>query len=337
MTKKKILVLATGGTIASQLSEEGLVPGLTIDQVISMVTGLNDIYDVTAKDILNLDSSNIQPEEWLYIAKKIDEEYSSYDGIVITHGTDTMGYTASALSYLLQGIPIPIVFTGSQLPVLHPLSDSIENLRCALAFAATGHGGVFVAFNRKIILGCRAVKVRTSNFDAFESVNAPVVASITSKGLEINADMLPNTKGQPYKFYQEVNHQVFLIKLTPGFNPAIFDMLLEMNYKGIIIEAFGSGGIHFIHRDLVSKITKLSESGIAVVVTSQCLYEHSDLSVYQAGQMALKAGAIPAYDMTTEAAITKLMWALSYTNTLQEVSDIFSTNYCGEINLLNSL
>ena len=168
--KKKLLVLATGGTIASKKGSEGLEPDLSIDKIINMVCGLSDYYDITAKDILNLDSSNIQPEEWQFIAKNIDREYKNYDGIVITHGTDTMAYTASALSYMLQGIPIPVVLTGSQLPVLHPLTDAISNLGAALAFAASGIGGIYLAFNRKIILGCRAVKVRTTNFDAFESV-----------------------------------------------------------------------------------------------------------------------------------------------------------------------
>lgn len=333
MMKKKILVLATGGTIASKHSSEGLVPGMSISQIITMVTGLNDTYDITAKDILNLDSSNIQPEEWQFIAKNIYDEYGNYDGIVVTHGTDTMAYTTSVLSYMLHGIHIPVVFTGSQLPVMHPLTDAIDNLRCALAFAATGIGGVYIAFNRKIIFGCRAVKVRTSNFDAFESVNCPAVATINSEGLKINYNVLPQAISNQFELRDKICTDVFLIKLTPGFNPQIFDMLLEMDYKGIVIEAFGAGGIHFIHRDLIAKLEKLISHNIPVVVSSQCLYESSDLSIYQAGKKALKSGVIPANDMTTEAAVTKLIWALGQTDDMQEIRQMFATNLSGEITL----
>ena len=329
---KKILILATGGTIASIGSEEGLVPELTIENIVSFIPGIHDMYHITTKDILHLDSSNIQPEEWQLIAHNIYQEHKNYDGIVVTHGTDTMAYTSSILSFMLQGISIPVVLTGSQLPVLHPLTDATDNLRCALAFAATGIGGIYLAFNRKIILGSRAVKVRTSNFDAFESVNSPYVASISSKGFHINHSILPKTT-ENLKLMDHLCTDVFLIKLTPGFNPQIFDMLLNMNYKGIVIEAFGAGGLHFINRDLITKLHELIEHNIAVVVSSQCLYERSDLSIYQAGQKALEKGVIQAYDMTTEAAVTKLIWSLGQTNDLKELRKMFETSYCGEITI----
>lgn len=330
--KKKILLLTTGGTIASLKSKEGLVPELKGHHLMPYIASFTKEYNVSIEDILHLDSSNIQPEEWLFIGKNVYENCKHYDGIIITHGTDTMAYTASILTFMLPNIPIPVVITGSQLPLTHPLTDAIDNLRYAFAMAASGAEGIFVAFNRKIILGCRAVKIRTTGFDAFESVNYPNIATIDSTGLNINRTVLPKNSGEP-EFLNQLCSDVFLIKLTPGLNPSIFDMLIDMNYRGIVIEAFGAGGLHYIHRDLISKLEKLAEHGISIVISSQCLYERSDLTIYQPGQLALKHGVIQAFDMTTEAAVTKLIWALGQTKDMEEVKKIFATNYAGEISL----
>ena len=330
--KKKILVLATGGTIASEAGANGLEPTHGAGGLLPYLVGVAENYEITTKDILHLDSSNIQPEEWVIIAHSVFEHHKDYDGIIITHGTDTMAYTASILSYMLPDIPVPVVLTGSQLPMSHPLTDAADNMRYAFAMAASGTPGVFVSFNRKIILGCRAVKVRTTGFDAFESVNCKNVALIDSNGLNINEKIVRKPTGE-CRLLDSLCPDVFLIKLTPGLNPEIFDVLLQMNYKGIVIEAFGAGGLHFINRDLVSKLEKMVEHGISVVVSSQCLYERSDLSIYQVGQLALEKGVISAYDMTTEAAVTKLIWALGQTEEPAEIKKIFETNYTGEIAL----
>ncbi len=330
--KKKILVLATGGTIASEAGENGLEPSLQAGNFLPYLVGVAENYEITTKDILHLDSSNIQPEEWVIIARSVYEAHKDYDGIIITHGTDTMAYTSSILSYMLRNIPIPVVLTGSQLPMTHPLTDAADNMRYAFAMAASGVPGIFLSFNRKIILGSRAVKVRTTGFDAFESVNYPYIAQIDSNGLNINEKKITMPKGE-CELLDSLCPDVFLIKLTPGLNPEIFDVLLQMNYKGIVIEAFGAGGLHFINRDLISKLEKMVESGISVVVSSQCLYERSDLSIYQVGQLALEKGVISAYDMTTESAVTKLIWALGQTKDPKEIKKIFETNYTGEIKL----
>lgn len=331
MDKKKILVLATGGMIASEISDMGLKPHVSVQDIISGSIPSDDLYQIDAQDILTLDSSNIQPEEWQIIAEKIAALYESYDGIVITHGTDTMAYTASALSFMLSDLPVPVVITGSQLPYFHPLTDATDNIRCAVAMAATGIPGIFLAFNRKVMLGCRAVKIRTSGFDAFDSINYPLIAAITSDGLEIAKQYIPDIQRGPFRLQKELCTDVFLLKMTPGMNPHIFDLLQDSDYKAILIEAFGSGGMHYIHRDMYKKIAELKQANIAVVLTTQCLYEKSDLSKYEVGQMAVESGVISAVDMTSEAAITKLMWVLTKTKTVEEVRAYFNKNIAGEV------
>ena len=184
MAKKKLLLLSTGGTIASVVSDSGLVPKESGEELLQMLGALP--FEIDVKDILQLDSSNIQPEEWKFIAENIYKYSNDYDGIVLSHGTDTMAYTASMLSFMLQGINIPVVLTGSQVPINVVWSDAPDNLRLAFEAAANCHPGIYLAFNRKIMLGCRSVKVRTTNFDAFESVNLPPIATVTSDGLVFN-------------------------------------------------------------------------------------------------------------------------------------------------------
>ena len=327
---KRILMLSTGGTIASKPGRDGLEPELTGEELLAALGDLRGKFQIHVRQIMNLDSSNIQAEEWQLMARSVYEAREDYDGIIITHGTDTMAYSASMLSFMLPGLKIPVVLTGSQIPMDNMLTDARNNLFCALAAVDAGILGVSVAFNRHIIRGCRAVKVRTMGFDAFESVNAHYLGEIFADGLRVYDRQEPRPDA-PCLLRDNISTDVFLLKLIPNTKPALFDHLRHIGYRGVVLETFGAGGLHFRHRDLLEKLYMLRSQGILVVACSQCLYEPSNFTIYEVGRKLLEAGVIPAGDMTTEAAVTKLMWALGQTEEPEQVREIFSADLCGEI------
>ncbi|WP_281827848.1 MULTISPECIES: asparaginase [Lactobacillus] len=326
---KKILLLSTGGTIASVISDSGLVPKESGEQLIKLLGKLP--FEIEVKNILQLDSSNIQPEEWKFIAEEIFKYRNDYDGIVVSHGTDTMAYTASMLSFMLQGIEIPVVLTGSQVPINVVLSDAPDNLRLAFTAATKCAPGIYLAFDRKVMLGCRTVKVRTTNFNAFESVNVPPVAKITSDGMVFEKKV--KAVSGPCKLNTDIDSHISLVKLFPGFDPNLLFAMAKSGCHGIIIEAYGMGGMNYIRRNMVGAVGKLIRQGIPVIASSQCLYERSDLTKYEVGRLALLEGAISAHDMTSECAITKLMWALGQSMGVHQVAQFFNTNVVGEVTL----
>ena len=329
--KKHILLLTTGGTIASLPGGEGLEPHRS-DVMERQLSQLRSYFDITVEDLMCLDSSNIRPAEWQQIAKRVFELRLDYDGIVISHGTDTMAYTASAITWMLPGIDRPVVLTGSQLPLADPLSDGPDNLRTAFAMAASGHPGIYLAFDRKVMLGCRAVKVRASGFSAFESVNAKYAAKVSNLGLVIDKDGLQPQMGFA-QLMTDVSSNVFLLKLTPGLDSSIFGVLADIGYKGIVIEAFGLGGVNVLNEGLDGIKNALSR-GVSVVVTTQCLYDSSDLKVYQVGKKLLDLGVIQGRDMTSEAAMTKLMWAIGQGMTQKQIESLFTRSLAGEIEFI---
>ncbi len=326
--KKRILLLTTGGTIASLPGGDGLQPHRS-DVMERELEQLRTYYEITVRDVMCLDSSNITMHEWQDIARYVFESRAEFDGIVVSHGTDTMAYTASAVTFMLPDIDLPVVFTGSQLPLADMLSDGPDNLRTAFAMAASGHAGVFLAFDRKVMLGCRAVKVRASGFSAFESVNARYAALVSNLGLTVDHEVLPRATGSA-RLCPELSDKVFLLKLTPGMNPAIFDMLSAMGYRGIVIEAFGLGGVNVLNKGLRG-IRRAVEDGISVVVTTQCLYDSANLEVYQVGSKLLELGVIQGRDMTSEAAMTKLMWAIGQGLDQDQIAKLFAINVAGEV------
>ena len=260
---------------------------------------------------------------------EIFRQRTGFDGIVVSHGTDTMAYTTSAITFMLPDIDLPVVFTGSQLPLADMLSDGPDNLRTAFAMAASGHPGVYLAFDRQVMLGCRAVKVRASGFSAFASINARYAGTVSNRGLVVDEGVIHARRGEA-RLCPTLSKEVFLLKLTPGLNPAVFDMLAAMGYKGIVIEAFGLGGFNMLGKGLRG-IRRAIEDGVSVVITTQCLYDSADLGVYQVGSKLLQLGVIQGKDMTSEAAMTKLMWAIGQGMTQTQIADLFRQSLAGEI------
>ncbi|QCX34181.1 asparaginase [Caloramator sp. E03] len=322
---KKILLIATGGTIASAIGAEGLAPAVTANKLLEYVEDVKSYCQIDSVQLLNIDSTNMKPEYWIKIAKHIEEKYNKYDGFVITHGTDTMAFTAAALSYMIQNLDKPVVITGAQKPISAKETDGIKNLIDAIKFSCEDVGGVFVVFDRKVILGTRATKLRTRSYNAFESINYPYIAFIEDGNIKYNKlDIIKKSEDGP-KFIITMCSNVFLLKLIPGLEPQILDYIKD-KYEGLIIESYGSGGIPFEdEKNMLPKLKELVDKGIAVVVTTQVILEGSDLSLYEVGQKALKTPVIPAFDMTREAAVVKLMWALGQSKELKRVKEIFLT------------
>jgi L-asparaginase len=319
---KKLLLIATGGTIASIEGDEGLVPGLTAQELLQYFQHSDPNIDVTCEILMNRDSTNMQPEHWVEMAKMIERNYEKYDGFIITHGTDTLAYTSAALAYMLQGLQKPVVITGSQIPISFKQTDAKKNLADTVTFACEEIGGVFVVFDGRVIIGTRAVKMRTKSYDAFESINHPYVANISNK--TVSYYWKPEKNNQRFRVDTSICSDVFLLKLHPGTKPEIFDFI-KAHYKGVIIESFGNGGVPFEGRNLLPKIKKLTEHGIAVLISTQCLEEGQDLYLYEVGRKVSQYEVIVSGDMNTEAIVAKLMWALGKTSDLKEVKHLIET------------
>ena len=323
MKKKKILLIGTGGTIASELGENGLKPELTSEQLLRYIPDIERICRVECEQLFSLDSTNIQPKHWVRIAGTIQRRYREFDGFVIAHGTDTMAYTAAGLSYLIQGSPKPIILTGSQKPIGFETTDSKQNLRDAFTVAASDMAGVVLVFNGKIILGTRARKTRSKSFEAFSSINYPLLG-LVQDGRVIRY-IRPEARAVP-QFYSNMNPRVALMKLVPGADCGIAAYLLE-RHDALIIESFGVGGLPTYRAGDYYDVVKAGlDRGKTVVMTTQVENEGSDLAVYHVGSSIKRnVPILEAYDMTTEAVTAKLMWILGQTTDQKWVEELFYT------------
>ncbi len=325
---KKILLIGTGGTIASGKTANGLSPELDPPRLLSFVPDIQRICEVDCVECFNLDSTNIRPEHWLALCRTIREGYNTYDGFVISHGTDTMAYTAAALSYLIQNSAKPIVLTGAQKPIWFDSTDSRRNLTDAFLYACHGTGGVSLVFNGKVIRGTRARKTYSKSFQAFSSVNYPVLAVLQDETLLQYIHDEPSI--QAPVFYDQLNTAVGLLKLFPGMGSDVVDYMLD-RHDGLIIESFGVGGLPE-YSAFYDSVKRGVEAGKSIVMTTQVPNEGSDLSVYHVGgHLKSTVRLLEAYDMTTEAALTKLMWILGQTHDPAKVSKLFYTPIAKDI------
>lgn len=323
--KKNILLIATGGTIASKKTVDGLAPGITSDELLGYVPEIKEFCNVDTIQLLNIDSTNIQPEYWVLMTEAIEKNYDKYDGFVISHGTDTMSYTAAALSYLIQNLDKPVVVTGSQKPINADITDAKKNLLDSFRFAAEKDvRGVYLVFDGKAIVGTRAKKVKSKSYSAFESINFPVAAIIDDN--RITKYIRNENMNEKVKFYNTIYPSIFLLKLAPGMEPDVLDYIGE-KYEGVVIESYGVGGLPFLDkRNFLEKLGTLTEKGKIVVVATQVMFEGSDMGVYEVGVKAMKTlKVLQAYDMTIEAVITKLMWIMAQTRDFDEVKGKFYT------------
>ena len=342
---KHILLIATGGTIASAEDGNGLSPALTGEELARSVPEIEGLCELDIVQPMNIDSTNMRPADWLRIAEVIRENYDAHDGFVVLHGTDTMSYTAATLSYLIQDSPKPIVLTGSQQPMGNPFTDAKINLYQSLVYAVSDRSrDVSIVFGGHAIAGTRARKQRTMSFNAFNSINYPVLAYLrqdkiicsgsaavsagpaecdcTGGGAARAAD---GALDEP-RFYTELNSRVCALKLTPGLTPDIF-RLLKPDYDAVILETFGMGGVPERGADGASyqeAIFDWVDSGRTVVMTTQVPEEGLDLGVYEVGRAyAEHPGILKGGDMTTEALVAKTMWALGQTRDADELQRLF--------------
>ena len=332
--KKKICILYTGGTIGMIRSPRGYVPDsasfrAVLDRLRSVYGEEMPDWELVEFDPL-LDSSNVTVREWNKIGRAVAARYCEFDGFVILHGTDTMAYSASALSFMLEGLGKPVIFTGSQIPLSELRSDGVDNLVSSLLIAASGRvREVCLYFNGKLLRGNRATKRSADSFEAFESPNAPPLAEA---GIEIR--YAPETAppvGGPLRLREFADVPVGVIKVFPGIQFEIFEPIMTGSLKGIVLETFGAGNIPSFGSALLPIIEKAYRGGTIITVCSQCIQGRVSLGAYETSSALKEIGAVDGKDMTTEAAFAKLYYLFSLGLDKSEIKAKMSRNLRGEL------
>ena len=335
----RVSIISTGGTIASRVDyRTGAVrPVISASDLYSIVPELSDIALIDAEILFSTFSEDLTPRHWTRIAEKVAEHIRrEAQGIVITHGTDTMGYTAAALSFALQNLPVPVVLVGAQRSEDRPSSDAAENLIGAVRCAANApFAEVVVAMHQTISdeaiaihRGTKVRKLHTSRRDAFKTVNAELFARILNKKIiMLTDDFNPRRNDGDLVLKPQFEEKVALIKFYPSMNPKIIDWHVEDGYKGIILEGTGLG---HVRRECFSSIRNAVENGVIVAMTSQCIWGRVNMNVYANGRDLLSIGVIPLGDMLAETALVKLMWVLGQTKNLEEAGDLLTKNIARE-------
>lgn len=310
MAKKRILLICTGGTIASTLKKDGYAPGLTDSDILDYIPSVLEFCNVDTVQVCNIDSTNMTPVYWSVVVKKIKENYDNYDGFVILHGTDTMAYTAAALSYMVQNSKKPIVLTGSQKPICLEITDAKTNLMDSIRYAcADSSSGIQIVFNHSVIAGTRGKKTHAHSYAAFSSVNFPELATIRED--KIFRYISPIHFEAPVEFTEELHDSIAVLKLIPGTKPEMLEFLFRY-YDCLVIEGFGVGGIPETLKDeFYKQMNHWVSEGKIVVIATQVVNEGSNMEVYEVGLKVKKDfNLIEAYDMTLEATVTKLMYLM---------------------------
>jgi glutamyl-tRNA(Gln) amidotransferase subunit D len=335
---RRVGVLGTGGTIASYVDyRTGAVhPALSAEDLVSAVPEMAEVCQVDAKVVFSIFSENMRVEYWQRLAHEVAARFRAGDaGVIIPHGTDTMGYTAAALSFMLDELPGPVVLVGAQRSSDRPSSDAYTNLVAAARFCAEADAaGVFVLMHESssdtsaiVHLGTRVRKMHTSRRDAFQSVNGPPIARVSFEGEVEMLSPCPRRRGSQVKVRQGMEERVCLVHFYPGMSPEATIGFIRA-HKGAVMAGTGLG---HVSREMVQAVASLVGEGIPVVMTSQCLHGRVNLNVYDTGRDLLSAGAIPGEDMLPETALVKLMWVLANAAGPEAVRAMMASDLRGEM------
>ncbi len=327
---KNILLLQTGGTIAMSLDSDGpqLDSGRWAEILYKEIPELSEIANLTAEKVFFEDSSDVNHTHWNRLAHHIHDNYNDYDGFVVLHGTDTMAYTTSALSFALRGISKPVIFTGSQVPMSKLRSDARRNLVNAVELATLQIPEIAICFNDHLFRGNRSTKMSIGDFDAFASPNYPHLAEV---GIDIKLSASIRKTDPPLHFEPGYSDDLFVLKLHPNLKPELLDCIDLTRIRVVILEAFGSGNMPVKGEySLLPFLERCRDQNTHVIVTSQAAYDAVELDQYASGRAAKERGALSAGEMTMEATVTKAMHLLHKDLSFDQFRSQFLNNLAGE-------